>query len=170
MAKRAVINIRADSETKAAIEQLYAHFGITVSDAVNLFFAQSLQEQGLPFQVRLTAAQQKSTALPLLKQRIATQATQLFGDKLKEVRLYGSYARGDYDDESDVDFALIVDVPRERLSSYHEGVVTIADDASIDFGVVVSINCIPADQYSAWVADLPYYRAIKEEGLAVSYA
>jgi len=164
VAKRAVINIRADEETKTAIEQLYARFGITVSDAVNLFFSQSLQEQGLPFQVRLAAAQRKPAALALLKQRIAAEAAQLFGDKLQEVRLYGSYARGDYDDESDVDFVLIVDIARERLGDYHAGIVEIANTASIDFEVMVSINAIPAEQYRAWSSELPYYRAIKEEG------
>ena len=28
---------------------------------------------------------------------------ELFGEKLKDIILFGSYARGDYDDESDVD-------------------------------------------------------------------
>lgn len=39
MAKGSVINIRTDSATKQAIENLYSQFGITVSDAVNIFFA-----------------------------------------------------------------------------------------------------------------------------------
>ncbi|MCL2881696.1 MAG: type II toxin-antitoxin system RelB/DinJ family antitoxin [Coriobacteriia bacterium] len=164
MAKRAVINIRADEETKTAVEQLYKQFGITVSDAVNLFFAQSLQEQSLPFQVRIASSQRKPAVLSLLKQRIAAEAAQLFGDKLQEVRLYGSYARGDYDDESDIDFALIVEVERERLGDYHAGIVEIADAASIDFGVAVSINAVPAGQYHAWSSELPYYQAIKDEG------
>ena len=36
----------------------------------------------------------------------------LFDDKLKDVILYGSYARGDFDNESDVDVAVIVDIPK----------------------------------------------------------
>lgn len=49
MPKTSVINIRTDSETKAAIEALYSAFGITVSDAVNIFFKKSLMQNGLPF-------------------------------------------------------------------------------------------------------------------------
>ncbi len=49
MAKNAVINIRTDMETKKAIEDLYSAFGITVSDAVNIFFKKSLMQNGLPF-------------------------------------------------------------------------------------------------------------------------
>lgn len=168
MTKRAVINIRADAETKTAIEQLYSHFGITVSDAVNLFFAQSLQEQGLPFQVKLTNSRKNAPALELLKKRIAVEATQLFGSKLKEVRLYGSYARGDYDDESDVDFAFIVDVSPEDIPGYRSALTMTADAASIDFEIPVSINCIAASQYETWRDTLPYYRALQQEGIVVN--
>ncbi len=37
MSKTAVINIRTDNDTKRAIEDLYSAFGISVSDAVNIF-------------------------------------------------------------------------------------------------------------------------------------
>lgn len=49
MAKNAVINIRTEAETKKQIEKLFSQFGITVSDAVNMFFHQSLMQNGLPF-------------------------------------------------------------------------------------------------------------------------
>ncbi len=52
MAKNMVINIRTDAETKQAIESLYSKFGITISDAVNIFFHKSLMEGGLPFEMR----------------------------------------------------------------------------------------------------------------------
>jgi predicted nucleotidyltransferase len=33
----------------------------------------------------------------------------VFGDRLREIRLFGSYARGDADEESDVDVLVVVD-------------------------------------------------------------
>jgi predicted nucleotidyltransferase len=36
-------------------------------------------------------------------------ARQAFGDRLRRVVLYGSYARGDYDAESDVDLLIVAD-------------------------------------------------------------
>lgn len=50
--KNASISIRTDSETKRNAEQLFANFGITISDAVNMFLHQSLLVGGLPFEVR----------------------------------------------------------------------------------------------------------------------
>ena len=37
---------------------------------------------------------------------------------LKSVILYGSYARGDYTPESDVDIMILVDLPDDELDQY----------------------------------------------------
>ncbi len=52
MAKTANLNIRIDPETKFGAEQLFSHFGITVSDAVNIFLRQCLMVGGLPFEMK----------------------------------------------------------------------------------------------------------------------
>lgn len=50
--KTATISVRIDPDTKNKIEELYASFGITVSDAINMFFHKSLMEGGLPFSLK----------------------------------------------------------------------------------------------------------------------
>jgi len=52
MAKTASLNIRIDPETKTSAEKLYGSFGITVTDAVNMFLHQSLLVGGLPFDLK----------------------------------------------------------------------------------------------------------------------
>lgn len=52
MAKTASLNIRIDPGTKAGVERLYGSFGITVTDAVNMFLRQSLMVGGLPFDLK----------------------------------------------------------------------------------------------------------------------
>ena len=51
MARDASINIRTDSEVKALAEALYAQFGITLSDAINMFLNVSVMKGGLPFEL-----------------------------------------------------------------------------------------------------------------------
>jgi len=51
MAKTASLNIRIDPETKKSAEELFADFGITITDAVNMFLKKALMEDGLPFAV-----------------------------------------------------------------------------------------------------------------------
>ncbi|MDR1640223.1 MAG: type II toxin-antitoxin system RelB/DinJ family antitoxin [Clostridiales bacterium] len=63
MAKTSTITIRTDAETKAEIEYLYGRFGLTVSDAVNIFFSKSLMEHGLPFDMTIPYNQETLDAL-----------------------------------------------------------------------------------------------------------
>src|SRR5215472_1061315 len=39
----------------------------------------------------------------------AERLRKVFGDRLREVRLFGSYARGDADEDSDVDVLIVID-------------------------------------------------------------
>lgn len=52
MAKTAILNVRIDPETKNNAESLYSSFGITISDAINMFLHQSLLVGGLPFDLK----------------------------------------------------------------------------------------------------------------------
>ncbi|MEN6327279.1 MAG: type II toxin-antitoxin system RelB/DinJ family antitoxin [Syntrophomonas sp.] len=62
MAKTANINIRIDPEIKARSEQLFAKFGITVTDAVNIFLHQSLMVGGLPFEMKQSSYNDETEA------------------------------------------------------------------------------------------------------------
>jgi len=50
--KTTTLNIRINPELKKSAEDLYGSFGITISDAVNIFLSKSLMEKGLPFELR----------------------------------------------------------------------------------------------------------------------
>ena len=43
----------------------------------------------------------------------AEEAKKIFGEKLKQVILYGSCARGDFQTDSDIDILLLLSVPRK---------------------------------------------------------
>ena len=52
MAKTANINVRVDPDFKNKVEDLYSNFGLSLTDAINIFLHVSLMEGGLPFEVR----------------------------------------------------------------------------------------------------------------------
>ena len=51
--KDANFNMRINKKKKADLESLYARLGMTLPEAVNIFFENSLLVGGLPFSVRL---------------------------------------------------------------------------------------------------------------------
>ncbi len=52
MAKTANINVRIDPQTKKLAEELFSSFGITITDAINIFLRKSIMEGGLPFDMK----------------------------------------------------------------------------------------------------------------------
>jgi len=45
-------NLRVDPVLRKNAEVIYKAFGITVTDAVNMFFAKSIMENGIPFDLK----------------------------------------------------------------------------------------------------------------------
>ena len=62
-----VVNVRVDEQTKREVEILFNRLGMNISTAVNMFFKQSLEENALPFQPRIT--HKEGTHIPL-KERL----------------------------------------------------------------------------------------------------
>ena len=88
----------------------------------------------------------------------------IFGDDIVEILLYGSYARGDFDDESDIDITAIVRGDRIDLQEKLRDVWSDAADIGLEHDVVISPTVIPEDEYNRYKTILPYYRNIMEEG------
>ena len=57
----------------------------------------------------------------------------VFGEKLDEVWLYGSYARGDFDAESDIDIMALVDLPKEQLAMYRRKVSDLSSELDLKY-------------------------------------
>ena len=51
MPRSAIMNLRIEPEIKAEAEELFACFGLTVTDAVNVFLRQALMRGGFPFEI-----------------------------------------------------------------------------------------------------------------------
>lgn len=52
MAKSASMYIRIDPQVKADVEAIYSRYGLSLTDAINIFLYQSRNIGGLPFDLR----------------------------------------------------------------------------------------------------------------------
>ena len=52
MTKSASMYIRIDPQVKADVEAIYAQYGMSITDAINIFLYQSRNIGGLPFDLR----------------------------------------------------------------------------------------------------------------------
>ncbi len=104
---------------------------------------------------------------PKLQRRLAELKkglTELYGRRLKAVYLFGSYARGDYNNNSDLDVLLVLD----NYTSYWDELVysaELASNLSLEYDVTISRMIMTEDQWNK--GDLPILRNISVEGLPV---
>lgn len=89
----------------------------------------------------------------------------IFGNKIKEAYLYGSYARGDYHDESDIDILLVADISQEEISSYRNAVAMLTSELSLQNDITVSVTVKPFEQFRRFSSVLPFYKNVLSEGI-----
>ena len=62
------------------------------------------------------------------------------GDSLKQMILYGSYARGDYGDNSDMDIMVLTELTDDRIIQIEDEIFDAAYDIELEYGVPISVN------------------------------
>lgn len=106
----------------------------------------------------------KSEAMTILKE-VFERSQALFGNSLVNGYLYGSYARGDYDDESDVDILLTVDRSDEDIRMHNKSLSKIDSAISLDHGVTVSVTVKSVEQFNKYADISPFYHNVISEGI-----
>jgi len=97
----------------------------------------------------------------------ATECKTLFGDKLLDIKLYGSYARGDQEEYSDIDLLILLDIDDADARKYLSPICSIASEIDLTFNVLLSPFICGKDQYDK-LKDFPgFYSNIQGEGVSV---
>lgn len=92
----------------------------------------------------------------------------LFKDDFRMIRLYGSYARGDYHQNSDIDVMILVSTPADKINSFYDQVSDCAFELFMKYKVDISPVVKNIDHFNYWKEDLPYYRNVEQEGIVVN--
>ncbi len=95
---------------------------------------------------------------------MVTAYRSVYGSDIITIYLYGSYARGDYDSESDIDLAAIVKGDRLSLQNKLKKIWDISADVGLENDIIISPTVIPYDEFEKYKTVLPYYRNIEKEG------
>lgn len=87
------------------------------------------------------------------------------GDEIERIILFGSCARGENTDESDIDIAAIVRCERTELNKYSDIFAQIGADMMSKYQELVNIVGIPLNEFLEKKSWYPFYNNIDEEGL-----
>ena len=100
--------------------------------------------------------------------KFSQEVKRTLGEKLTKVIVYGSYARGDYRDNSDVDIMILVKLSDEEIRAIKNDIYDLAFDVEMSTGIEISPVIKNEEQYEYWVDTLPFYRNVRDEGVVVS--
>ena len=88
----------------------------------------------------------------------------IYGDRLRGIYLYGSYARGDFSDASDVDLLVTLSGevnPYREISRASE----IVSDISLRYDLLIATYPVPVDWL--WERRSPLFENVRREGVLV---
>ena len=105
----------------------------------------------------------KQQAIKILSQ-VNAEGHAIFGG-VQDAYLYGSYARGDYTAESDIDILLTVNMDAASIARHRNTVAAMTSRLSLENDITVSVTVKPAAQFHQYAQILPYYCNILKEGI-----
>jgi len=100
---------------------------------------------------------------PILEE-LKEKLKQIYGNKLKKIILYGSYARGDATDGSDIDIMIVLDDitdPVTERERYFDAILEL----DLKYDTVISVIPFKEDDFKK--RRLPILLNAKREGIAI---
>ena len=99
--------------------------------------------------------------------KYASQVKQILGESLCKIIIYGSYARGDYTENSNVDVMVLTTLEDENSSSVSYQLYDLAFDYQMEYGIDISVIVKNETQFNYWLGALPFYDNVSREGIII---
>jgi predicted nucleotidyltransferase len=100
-----------------------------------------------------------------ISRRIVEESRRVFGDKLDKVILYGSYARGDFDEESDIDIMILADIPAEEAWVYNSDIISLTSRLGLEHDVLISPFVKDCATFYKYLSVEPFYLNVIRDGV-----
>lgn len=105
--------------------------------------------------------------LQIVLKEVEKASKQIYGSMLDRIILYGSYARGDNTEESDIDIMIVLDCDAKEIRKLRGITAEMTSDISIEKEVFLSVLLRDKKHFEDNIEFLPFYQNIVREGIAV---
>ena len=102
--------------------------------------------------------------LEIICQKVADSYKKVYGDDIQGIYLCGSHANGDFDGDSEIDFAAIVKGERNELQKKRDKVLDETVRMDLEYDVITSPQVISVADFEKYGEEIPAYRHIKRRG------
>jgi len=91
----------------------------------------------------------------------------IYGCHLQKIILYGSYARGEENELSDIDIMILVDLEDLEIKEYADKLSDMTFDINMDYDVIIMPIVKNETHFKYWVSVYPFYNNVEREGVAL---
>ena len=105
--------------------------------------------------------------LEQIKSEISRDIQSALGSNLHKIILYGSYARGDYNKDSDIDIMVLADIEEDKTRIYRAMINDVAHRVSLEYNALVTIFLKDTHTFYRYLEVLPYYQNVLNEGVEI---
>ena len=89
----------------------------------------------------------------------------IYGSHVRQIILYGSYERGDFRSDSDVDIMILLDLSDLELKAYRQQLSYMTYDFNMDHDLDIKPIAKSEKHFLNWVDVYPFYANVKKEGV-----
>lgn len=100
-----------------------------------------------------------------LLQQYVKEVQKIYGLHLQQIILYGSYARGDYREDSDIDIMILLDISDMEIKEYRHLLSYMTYDFNMEKNLDIKPIAKSKEHFVKWETNYPFYKQIKEEGV-----
>lgn len=97
--------------------------------------------------------------------QFAREAKKIYGTALRDVILYGSCARGDFEDDSDIDIMVLLDVGQEDIGEARKKIIDVSDQIDLEYVVVLAPVIQSWQLYQQYMEVSGFYQNVRREGI-----
>ena len=106
-------------------------------------------------------------AISFVTEKLSRSTQSIMGNRLRKIILYGSYARGDFKEHSDLDIMVLADFDESELKALEEEIDRVASDIGFDHDIIVSVMLNKESLFMSRLHISPFYRNILSEGVEI---
>ena len=100
-----------------------------------------------------------------LTEEFVSKVSQLYGSRLNKVILFGSYARGEQHEESDVDYLVVLN--DEEIRSYTEIDQLSPTTFDLSLKYLLSVSAVPVSKYKFDHNASPLIKNVRKDGIVL---
>jgi predicted nucleotidyltransferase len=92
----------------------------------------------------------------------------VLGQNLSKVILYGSYARGDQRENSDIDLMILTSLDdNDEIRRIEKALYDLSFEYEMEHLININVIVDNEKHFYDWVNDLPFYRNVEQEGVVL---